>query len=246
MLRSTQQSLNLVHGTFLVLFATLLAPVMGAQTPCENIYGTAMRLLHVFYPELKGKQVLMNVVARPVFDSDSLPPDFEIAVSELHPSEPIRGSAPYTNPSSADVVGHLSTHFEFDRRDNGIHLVFASGTYVNDEKQQTLTKLVDEHPEWSAVQMTETLSASGAKFGSNQKEALLARFPVNDLEPILGKIKITSVYFRFRQNNEPRSGGVMLWSILFRATKGEKHDEYTASLEPFDGKIISLGRRALN
>jgi hypothetical protein len=245
MLKSVQRNHRLVCGTLLVLSGFLMTSLMEARSRQEDIYGTAMRLLHVFYPELKGKHVLMNFAARDFFDSDALPLNFDIGVSDLHPSEPIRGSAPYTNPSSADIVGHLSTHFEFDRRDNGIHLMFASGSYVNDEKQQILKKLVDEHPDWSEVQMTDALSAAGAKFGPDQKEALLARFPSTDLEPTLGKIYVTSVDFTFRGNSTAPFYAVMEWSIRFRATKGKSHDEYSISLEPFDGKIISLGR-ALN
>src|SRR6266849_2239275 len=113
------------------------------------------------------------------------------------------------------------------------------------EKQLALTKLVDEHPGWSDAQMTDALLAAGAKFGPSKKEALLARFPLKELESILGKIEMGPAHFTFRGNSEPPFYAVMNWSLRFRATKDGKRDEYTVSVEPFEGKVVTFGRRPL-
>jgi len=118
--------------------------------------------------------------------------------------------------------------------------------FLNDEKQHALTRLVDEHPEWSDAQMTDALSAAGAKFGPNQEETLLARLPLKELESILGKIEMSPAKFTFRGNSEPPFYAVMDCLIRFHATKSGRHDEYTMSVEPFGGKVVTFGRRPLD
>ena len=211
---------------------------------CANFYGVAIRFMRAFYPELTRKSVTVDSLASLPFDVDGPPGAFSISVSESHPTEPIRTS-PSPNPSSADRVGHLSGRFQFDGRDHKIFSIFFSGSLANDEKQEALAKLVDAHPEWSDAQMTDALLQAGAKFGPNQKDALLARLPIKELEPILGKIEMGPAYFRFRGNTEPPFYAVMNWSVRFRTTEDGRIDEFTLALEPFNGKVVSFGRRGI-
>jgi hypothetical protein len=94
--------------------------------------------------------------------------------------------------------------------------------------------------------MTDALSQAGAKFGPDRKEALLARFPVKELEPILGKIEMDVAQFEFRGNASPPHYAMMKWLIRFRSKSNGKRDEYAVSLEPFDGKVIAFGRRPID
>jgi hypothetical protein len=210
---------------------------------CSPFYTTAIRLMRVFYPELSGKSVVVDSFASMPFEADGPPASFQISVSDNPPTEPIT-AAPYpSTPSSAQRVGHLSTHFQFDGRDGGLLHMFSSGLFVNGEKQEALKKLVDEHRDWSEAQMTDALATAGVKFGPNQKDAILAKFPVKEFEAAVGKIHIISASFTFRGNEKPPFYAVMEWSIRFQTTDGKHRDEYFASLEPFQGKVTSLGRR---
>lgn len=213
--------------------ACLLSP-WGAAATCNSYYTTAVELLQALYPDLKGKNVMIETMIQEPFDSDKPPSHFAIGISELHPTEPITGAV-QPNLSSAERVGHLSTHFEFDPRNDHLVWMSASGSYVSTEKGQQLKNHVDEHPNWSEREMTDALSAAGAKFGPNAKEAILATFPKNQLEPILGNIEVRSAALDFR-----RESG-MEWVVRFRASNAESSTEYFVLMEPFAGKVVLLG-----
>ena len=230
--------------TFVILCCSGSAVLGRTSNACDDTYTSAIRLMRVFYPELSGKGTMMDIETRYPFDADGPLLSFYVQVSASDQSERIV-AAPYPNPSSAERVGQLSAHFQFDGRDRRIFSLFVSGSFVQDEKQEGLTKIIDEHPDWTEAQMTDALSAAGAKFGPNQKEALLARFPFTELESILGKIEMGATQFTFRGNTEPPFYAVMNWSIRFRATKDGRIDEYAVSAEPFDGKVVSFGRRQI-
>jgi hypothetical protein len=201
--------------------------------------------MHALYPELEGKGIMMTSFASFPFESGEEANYLQISISEVHPTEPIRNSS-NPNPSSADEVGHLTTQFVFDARDRQVFSIMSFGSFVHSEKQQALTEQVDKHPDWSEAEMTRALSAAGAQFAPNRKEALLANIPFKKLEPLTGKIENQSIEFTFRINPEPPYVAVMDWSVRFRATKDGTRAEYTMSIEPFDGKVISFGRRQLD
>ena len=243
MSKSPQHPIKVGVLTFLILCCSASVVLGGAPNACDDTYTAAIRLMRAFYPELGGNGIMMDVEAQLPFDADGPLLSFYVQVSATDQSGRI--ASPHPNPSSADRVGQLSAHFQFDGRDHRIFSIFANGSFLNNEKQQAVTKLVDEHPEWSEGQMTDALSAAGAKFGPNQKGALLARLPLKDLERDFGKVEMLSVDFTFRGNSEPPFYAVMKWSVRFRATKDGKRDEYTMSVEPFEGKVVTLGRRPL-
>ena len=225
----------------LILAGSALVSLAGPQEhPCVEHFSEAMGLVRTFYPDLHGKGVTLDITSSVPFEAQNLATAFYVNVSERHFDEPIRGSG-VPNPSSADRVGHLSTYFQYDGRDNQILYVFASGSFVNSEKLQSLTKLIDEHPNWSEAQMAEALVAAGGKFDPKNRDSVLARFPKNGLESILGKIEIRSAEFEFRRNAEAPSGARMEWSVRFRASKNLR-EEYFVSMEPFEGKIVMFGR----
>ena len=242
MSKSPEHPIRLWVLTFFILCRTTSAALGGTPNACDDTYTAAIRLMRAFYPELSGKGINVDVKALYPFDADGPLLSFYVQVSASDQTGRI-AFPPY--PSSADRVGQLSAHFQFDGRDRRIFSIFANGPFLNSEKQKAVTKLVDEHPEWSEAQMTAALSTAGAKFGPNQKEDLLARFPLKELEPILGKIEMGPAEFTFRGNTEPPHYAVMDWSIRFRASKNGKSDEYTMSVEPFGGKVVSFGRRPI-
>lgn len=225
------------------LIIAILAPIQRAEPqrpPCTDYYKEAIDLLQAFYPGLSGKGVTLDIITSVPFEAKRLPAAFYVRVSERHFDEPIRNSG-VPNPSSADRVGHLSTYFQFDGQDNRIVSVFASGSFANTERQQSLTKLIDEHRGWSEAQMAEALSSAGGKFGPDKKDNLLAKFPKIELESMLGKIEIRSAQFEFRRNEDSPSHARMEWSVRFRASRNPA-DEYFVAMEPFDGKIVMFGR----
>jgi len=234
--------IQLLVFTFLCCSPATL-PV-GTAISCDDTYTTAIRLMRAFYPELSGSGIMMDVAGRYPFDADGPLLSFYLQVSASDQTNRIV-VPPEPNPSSADRVGQLSAHFQFDGRDRKVFSIFANGSFLNDEKRHALTKLVDEHPEWSDAQMTEALLGARAKFGPGQNGAILARFPFKDLEAMLGKIDHKSAEFTFRGNKESPFYAVMEWTVRFQATKNGKKAEYTASLEPFDGRAVSFGRRTL-
>lgn len=190
---------------------------------------------------MAGQRIQLDFESHPYLESDDFPLAFDIGISEVPPVPP----AP-NQRSEADRVGHLGAHFQFDVKDHRVTSIFADGSLVESEKQQALNKLIDANPQWTEAQMTEALLAAGAKFGPNEKARISARLPVDKLEPMVGKIRIASTEFTFRGNSKEPYFAIMNWTIHFRATTGKHHDEYFISIEPFEGKIVSLGRRRIN
>lgn len=184
--------------------------------------------------------VVLDFDSHPYLESDDFPTRFDIAISEVPPISPTQNRI-----SEADRVGHLGARFEFDARDHSFVSLFASGLFVNSDKQEDLNKLVDSHPEWSETQVTEALVSAGAKFGPGEKVKLLAGFPAQNLEQVVGKIHITSSEFTFRGNKTPPFYAVMQWTLNFQATIGGHSDEYFTLVEPFGGRVTMLGRRRL-
>lgn len=212
---------------------------------CEDTYTASIRLMRVFYPELSGKNTTMDIKAQYPFDADGPLLAFYVGVSESDQAGHVVAQ-PYANPSSADKAGHLWAHFQFDGRDHRVFLLFVTGSFVNSDREQKLQKKVNEHPDWRDPKIAEALALSGAKFGPDQKEALLAKFPAKGLEPILGKIEMGPAWFDFRSDGDMSPHAVLEWSVRFWARTDDKSmDEFTASFEPFEGKLVSLGRRPL-
>jgi hypothetical protein len=230
--------------TFFMICCTS-AVLRGCPNACEDTYTIAIRLMRALYPDLKAKGANIDLRARYPLDADGPLLSFYIGTSASDQTACCVDSRS-PNPSSADRVGQISAHFQFDGRDRRIFSIFANGSFVHEEKQEVLTKLVDEHPEWSDLQMTDALSQAGAKFGPDQKEALLARFPVKELEPILGKIEMDVTQFEFRGNVNAPYYAVMNGLIRFRSKSDGKRDGYAVSLEPFDGRVIAFGRRPID
>jgi len=228
-------------GFFSFLITGLSAVAQTAEKDCRNgdYYTTAIHFMRALYPELLEKGVTVQVGAFQPFEADRPSPVFDIWVSEVRPTEPIKASP---NISSAERVGHLSTHYQFDPRDDQILWMTATGSFVNIEKYQALTNLVDEHPEWDETHMTQALTAAGAKFGPDQKQALLLKFPTSQLEAVLGKIEIQSAQFVFHANAEPPLGATLRWTIRFHATMAAKTNAYFVSMEPFEGRVVMPGR----
>jgi len=228
-----------------LLAASSPASVLASpKQSCSDPYAGAIQLMRAFYPQLSQKGINVDVQSQYPFDADGPLLVFEVTVSE-HDQEGHIVAQPSSNPSSALRVGHLGVHFQFDARDQGILLMFAKGSLVNSDKLEALQKQMNEHSDWNESQMTKAIEASGAKFGPNAKEAVLARLPIKDLEALLGKIESPTASFRFRGNDEPPHYSVIEWSVQFRAVEGRAVSEFTLSIEPFEGKIISLGRRKL-
>jgi len=237
-LRSRSGNAGRVALSFALLLSMCFSPGAIAQGCSKQTYAEALRLFGAIYPELTGRKMRLDFVAHPYLESDTLPLGFDIGISELRPTPPAQEQT-----SEADRVGHLNAHFQFDAKDHRIISIVASGSFVESERQENLNGLVDAHPDWSVAQMTEALLSAGARFGPDQKDALIAEFPVDKLEPMVGKIQITSTKFTFRGNNEPPFFAVMDWTIYFRATTSGRKDDYFVSIEPFSGKITMLGRR---
>jgi hypothetical protein len=242
----SKSSRNPTKLRYAVCFLLCLAASLqsrGGSGACDDTYSMAIRLMRALYPDVKAKGANVDIEAKYPFDADGPLLAFYIRMSASDQIACCVDSRS-PNPSSAERVGQLSAHFQFDGRDYRISSFVASGSLVNDAKQEAIAKLVDEHPEWTDPDLTVALRRAGAKFGPDQKEELLARFPVHELEPILGKIEMGPAQFAFRGNSQAPHYALMNWSIRFQATSGTKQDQYAVFLEPFDGRVVALSRRS--
>jgi hypothetical protein len=113
----------------------------------------------------------------------------------------------------------------------------ATGPAVgNQNAYGEVSKLADEHPEFSSNQVAEAMKQAGAKFGPNDKKDFVNNLPIAILERFLGKIRLISV--EFTGLDRPI---LPMWIVIAKAkTTAGNNTAYEMRFEPFKGDLISL------
>jgi hypothetical protein len=112
-------------------------------------------------------------------------------------------------------------------------------------KLANFRSLVQSHPEWTDAEAVIELKKEGARFGPNDKEALVQVLPMRAADRFLGSLKITSVEFKHLADN--RDGDFALtafdWAVRCEAKSADGTTVvYVFGFEPFEGKLTNLFR----
>lgn len=211
---------------------------------------TAQRFLQALWPELNKRGLIATVTADGSFDQPwSRINTFALQIGEGHPGQRL-GVVVNPDGSRGYMIARqfAASSFMFDAEGLLLRFSIQGETVARSESHAALARLVDENPQWSEQQCLDALRAAGARFGPTEKTALLRALPINKMEPLLGKLKITSLEFETRHeqvlNGKPSPSAILKWALEAEAKKpGKRGAKYTFTFEPFEGRLIFLARR---
>jgi len=223
----------------LVLVALWLVPnpALAGATAYEDCVVRAMQLLRDLFPNLSNNANVVISYGAPLGMRDPLYQRNSVDLSLYRPRE----HRAHVAPSSEYLFG---AGFQFDRKDRRLKSLVIVGPYISDRVDR-LAKEVDAHQEWSDAQVIAALKAAGAKLGPDDRAAFLNALPLKALEPLTGRLEITSVDFGVRfdpgSEGEPREADLS-WMVKAKSRSGGgRHDvEYVMIFEPFEGVLEHL------
>jgi len=203
----------------------------------------AQRFLRMLYPELKDEKYIMTIIASSPFDSDlSFLSTFGVSVG---PTERMLRSTPDAELKSNrywEKSEVLRASFQFRKSSESIDNVYIEFIPLN-AKSKLLLDQVNSHQKWSDQQVAASMKKAGAKFGPNDRDALLKKVPTEALEPFIGQFRIESSEFHLRHEQSPRSLAELYWEVDGESElqSGQKA-HWTLILEPFTARLTSLTR----
>ena len=200
----------------------------------------ARDFLSVIYPELNGKRYHVRV---------SLDYFFDTPVAEFMQFGYIVERSDWVSfaEGKPGLISKyqpvVTAHFEF----NPVGLInrFSCTTDItNPTKAESFSQLMDQHPEWTVDQIGNEMTKAGAHYGPSARDKLLNALPLSSLETFFGKLSVTD--FRFDLRYDPDEKGIMgtmtwLPTTTVR-TKTKKDLTYIFSFEPFEGRLLRLGK----
>lgn len=128
---------------------------------------------------------------------------------------------------------------------HGCRIQQVTSTGVHTQKLDDLLKQFKSHPEWSNKELVDVLKKRGARFGPDQKQALLDSVPWEKAEKFLGTLKVTDTWFQLPNEEHVGSfaAAVLYWVVQAEAQfKDGTTGKYALSFEPFEGKLMGLSR----
>jgi hypothetical protein len=108
--------------------------------------------------------------------------------------QPAKINPPFPNPPAGPAT-FLGALFGFDK--NAVLWEFhaQSAQLLSGHRNEEICRLVDAHQNWTDQQVVAALKAAGAKFGPDDREALLKILPIDALESFIGRLRVESSMF---------------------------------------------------
>lgn len=107
---------------------------------------------------------------------------------------------------------------------------------VHEQQLEKLRQMMESHPEWSTVQIAGAVKEAGAHFAPDEKDAFANSLPFNKTERFLGRLKISSIEFKY-PNHEQKghfAAGTLTWTVRADAELPDgSHPQYVFEFEPF-------------
>ncbi|HLJ42176.1 MAG TPA: hypothetical protein VKT50_11875, partial [Candidatus Acidoferrales bacterium] len=123
------------------------------------------------------------------------------------------------------------------------HMNVEGPAITKDSLNKTLRSRIQAHPEWPDPLIVRTLKEAGAKYGPNDKTALLSVIPVGELEKFLGPLQVESAEFQLTTKDHIGSFALLFWQVEMKAAKPNGQSvEYSMTFEPFAGRLTSFSR----
>jgi len=241
---------RLIAIKFLLLISAFPISAHGKDGNTNPSYfGEARKFLGALYPELQQSGLTVSYSISSPFDSDPMPElrTFSVLITRTQSVSVLQSSVRTENvPAQSATLPNvnLSAGFSYNLRGGIVRFSANAPWPLSSDKNEAMRKLVDAHPKWSDQKILEQLSAKGAKFGPNDKTALLSVLPLERLEPFLGKLTVRSAEFQIRHKQPDGTLALLSWNLEIEASSASgERSSYFVSVEPFGGKINLLTRR---
>jgi len=228
------------------------APQKDVPASQETILTFVHDFLKVFYPDLfDEKHTLKLCITHPASSSWREIAGMYFTVTTVVPEyqgpEYRNGILiPPEKPAVKEVSLDGSIWLPDVERAGRIQQVTTLPTGSNVQKLEALRQQIQLHSEWSEDQCVRALKQAGARFGPADKSAFVRSLPLDQAEPFLGHLIITSVEFgRLRAERVAYdiNAGPLEWQVRTTAHLSDGKDAvYFLNFEPFEGKLISLMR----
>ncbi len=135
--------------------------------------------------------------------------------------------------------------FWFDRN-NQLFQFGLTAELLQIDRIKKVKEEMNQHPQWSEDEAIAALERAGAKYVPREKEAFLRTLPLSPLRELFGEIHIASTRFNLRDEypSGGRRSGTLTWTVYFKCGD-DRHPSaiYGASFDPFEGRLISLGKQ---
>jgi hypothetical protein len=212
----------------------------------DTILTRARDFLQAFYPELFGKDLLLNLYTSQSIDHswrqiygirfDVKPYDPQSERMRNPPFDARSGKRLPAPDNSALLEGLI-----WFNQGGWLHEMGVGGPIVHAEQNETIHKLVESHPEWSEVQACEALKEAGAHYGPGDKKELIKRIQLEKLERFLGHCTVKSVEFHGLGESHEGNFADLYWSVELEVdSPNGGHSSYSLIFEPFDGKLTQI------
>jgi hypothetical protein len=136
----------------------------------------------------------------------------------------------------ATVIRFLEGGVDFGRSGRVVGVLWR-GRAVHSAELYRLIEIVDANQSWPDSQIATLLRDRGAKFGPDDKAALLSRIRRGALDRVFGPFRIRGVRFVFR---DPRLKGVAETTAILEwdVSVETKTAQETLHFEPFEGRLV--------
>ncbi len=246
----SKSDLNKTFALAVLAILLLGARSTVSQTQVSNNQDTVLTRAHdflgSFYPELLGKDLLLNLHTTQSIDNPwrqiyAIKFDVKLydPLSERMLNPPVDGKTGKQFPPPENTV-LLQGNVWFNH-DGWLHELDTVGEVVRIKQNEAIHNLVESHPEWSEAEAVLALKKAGARYGPADREQFLQSIHLEKFEKFLGHLKLESV--KFEGLSEPHEGNFASLSWLVKADAklpDGTHSTYTLRFEPFEGKLIVI------
>lgn len=244
------RSVGVLIGLYVL---AVCSPLLAKEQPprTTNVFLMGQNFLKALYPELNGKHYVITINADIAFDIPwDRTPIFFFNVGNGRPGQVfgvfggVIGSGPARKGEREMLVAtqFLSGRFIFNKAGE-IETFFGQGPIVESDRNESIHKLIDSHPEWSDEQEIRALKDADARYGPNQKQALMKILPLEKLKIFLGDFEVKSVEFELHGQDKEGSFASLWWRVELEVRERKNQRvSYYATFEPFEGRLIGLGR----
>lgn len=208
----------------LIALTVVCAATLAGEPRRDDYIVRAIQFLHVLFPALKGTQAV-------IWDRRFL---------ERQPNPDVINRFEIQLGFSRQQESPLGADFAFDDDTHDMRSVMMLGTLVLG-REHRLEEEVDQHPEWSEQQIVARLKAAGAKFGPDDREAFRRSLPLQQLEPLVGRLEVMDYSFSIRTDSDQPVAGIG-WSVHAKcySTDGKFETDSILLFEPFEGTLWSF------
>jgi hypothetical protein len=230
------------HAVALAAVCVLCTASTGAPRD-DDYVARGLRLLHALYPGLHHVHVDIGYAD----ELEAFPSGYPDAVHRfwINLSPSVMGLPPWDPEVMKRAEPVLGASFEFDLEKRLLRELWVSGPLVTGRLDK-VKKELGEHPDWPDSRLVEALKAAGAKYGPDDRAALLRAIPLKELEPYTGRMEVISARFDVREGDGPKAALTWFVDAKWRSPDGQREAFRTMMFEPFEGALMNFDIRLIS